>query len=341
MDVGQLEKILKEANQPAYRLNQIKKAIFTDGASSFSEISNIPLDLRNILEKKIEILPFKVKKIFVSKDERAIKALLILKDKNLIETVLISPKPDIRSVCVSSQVGCPLNCQFCATGKVGFKRNLSADEIFSQVLFWRQYLKQKNSGAGVTDIVYMGMGEPFLNWENVKQSLATLISPKLFGFGSRSISVSTVGVPEGIEKFSREFSQMNLAISLHFADDEKRSQFVPANKKYNLKKIKEVLKSYFQKNRRKVFIEYIMLAGINDGKEDAEKLADFIHSIENEKLLHINLIRFNSIGGELKPSSREKVKKFAGILKKLHISCTIRKSLGDDIHGACGQLAGR
>lgn len=341
MNNRQLENFISENNIPKYRLNQIQKAIFLEAQSSFLNISNIPLDLRNILEKEIAILPFKIKTVLVSRDNRAIKALLTLEDGNLIESVLISPKPGVWSACISSQVGCALGCLFCATGKGGFKRNLTVDEITSQVLFWRQYLKNNNVLGDFSNIVYMGMGEPFLNWENVKESILELIDPKLFGFRNRSVSVSTAGVVDKIEDFANSFPQANLAISLHFANNAKRSEFMKVNKLHDLNKLKKALQNYLAKSNRRVFIEYILMDGVNDSREDAIKLARFLNEINSDKMLHVNLIRYNSIGFGLNPSSPIITQKFKDALKKEGITVTIRKSLGSDISGACGQLAGK
>jgi 23S rRNA (adenine2503-C2)-methyltransferase len=195
----------------------------------------------------------------------------------------------------------------------------------------------------------MGMGEPFLNWENVEQSLSDLTNPYLFAFGSRSISVSTAGIPEGIEKFAKAFPQVNLAISLHFAKDGTRSRLMPVNKKYNLEQLREALKKYFAKCNRKVFLEYIMLANVNESQKDADDLIDFIKSIGHKNLLHVNLIKYNPgniereiLGSEeLKSPVGHSIQKFKNYLLENGINATIRKSLGDDIQGACGQLAGK
>ncbi len=345
MNNNTLENLILKNNIPKYRLEQIQKAIFSEAQSSFLNISNLPLELRNILEKELEILPFEVKTILVSKDNRAIKALLVLNDGNLIETVLISPKPDVWSACISSQVGCALGCLFCATGKNGFKRDLTVDEISSQVLFWLQYIKNnlklKNENLKFENIVYMGMGEPFLNWENVKESIQELTDPKLFAFRNRSISISTAGVVDKLEDFAGTFPQANLAISLHFADNAKRSEFMKINKLNDLNKLKIALKNYLSKSNRRIFIEYILMDKVNDAKKDALKLAKFLKEIDGGKLLHVNLIRYNSIGFGLNPSSPEITQKFKDTLKKAGVTVTIRKSLGSDISGACGQLAGK
>lgn len=341
MNTEKLEKFLRENQQPEFRLKQIQRAVFQDGTESFEKISTLPVDLRKILDKEIKILSFKSKEFFVSEDKRAIKSLITLSDDNLIESVLIASKPGVWSVCVSSQVGCPLKCSFCATGQNGFTRDLSVDEITSQVLMWRQYLKKKND-QDISTIVFMGMGEPFLNWKNVSQGLKTLNNPELFNVGSRNISLSTVGVENGIERFSQEFPQMNLAVSLHFADDSKRSQFMPANRIYNLGQLKNSLKKYFSKNRRKVFMEYILLKGVNDSQKDAEDLVKYLKSIGDLRLLHVNLIHYNtSSDSKFKPANREGADNFYEILRRDKIILTVRKSLGEDIQGACGQLAGK
>ena len=283
MDLDKLEKFLKNNNQPKFRLIQIKKAIFEDGVSSFSQISSLPKDLRQKLEKEINTLSFNVEKVLVSEDKKSAKVLLKLRDGNKIETVLISPKPHKWSACLSVQVGCLLGCLFCATGKMGFKRNLTAEEITDQVLFWRQYIQKfqisnfKFKISVLSNIVYMGMGEPFLNWKEVKKSLADLTDKNLFGFGSRCISVSTAGIPKGIEELAREFSQVNLAISLHFGDDEKRKKYMPIAKKYDLGELKKAIENYFFKCNRKIFIEYVMIEGINDSQEDLEKLIKYLN----------------------------------------------------------------
>lgn len=340
MDSKKLADLLIKNNIPAYRLKQIQKAIFSEAQDSFLNISSLPIELRHVLEKEIKILPFEIKTVLVSQDNRAIKALLLLEDGNLIETVLISPKPDVWSACISSQAGCALGCLFCATGKGGFKRNLTTDEITSQILFWRQYLKNNKIEGNFSNIVYMGMGEPFLNWENVKKSIQELTDPELFAFRNRGIAVSTAGVADKIGEFMETFPQANLAISLHFADNAKRSQFMKVNKLHDLNKLKEALKNYLAKNNRRIFIEYILMDKVNDAKADALKLAKFLKEINTAKLLHVNLIRYNSIGFGLNPSSPETTQKFKETLKKEGITVTIRKSLGADISGACGQLAG-
>ena len=373
MNIKKLEEFLVGNNLPKFRLAQIKKAVFQDGVLSFSEITIIPKDLRGMLENNLNILSFEVEQVLEAKDEQSIKALLRLKNchselvseskrsesnkilkqvqddakGDLIETVLISPKPGVWSACISCQVGCQMGCRFCATGKMGFRRNLTTEEITDQILFWRQYLKASEANEAkscVNNIVFMGMGEPFNNWQNVSESIKILTDKDLFGFGSRSLSVSTSGVAEGIVRMAKEFPQVNLALSLHFANDEKRSRFMPVNLKDDMSALKKALQEYFQITKRKVFLEYIMLDGINDTALDARQLAEYIKSIGNKHLLHVNLIRYNITSdppaGGLKPSTKDNAMRFKNSLEKLGIHATIRKSLGDEIKGACGQLAG-
>ncbi|EKE25610.1 MAG: YloN [uncultured bacterium] len=368
MNIKKIEKFLRDNNLPKFRLGQIQKAIFQDEVNSFSEITTLSKDLREKMEIELKILSFEIEKVLEAKDGQSIKALLrchselvsesivttrdelsdgILKqvqdDKegDLIETVLISPKPGTWSACISCQVGCQMGCRFCATGKMGFKRNLTAEEITDQVLFWKQYLRKNKIEGNFSNIVYMGMGEPFNNWEEVSESIKILTDEKIFGFGSRSLSVSTSGIVSGIEKMAMEFPQVNLAISLHFASDEKRSCFMPVNQVDNLESLKNGLKKYFQVTKRKVFLEYIMLDGINDTALDARMLADFIFSVGSTHLLHVNLIRYNTTSEQLVPSSKTRTQNFKNELEKHRVSATIRKSLGDEIKAACGQLAGQ
>jgi 23S rRNA (adenine(2503)-C(2))-methyltransferase len=341
MDFIKLETFLESEKTPRYRLDQIKKAICKDGVFSFSEISTLPKNFREKIRKEIGVLSFQEDKISKSLDGRSIKASLKLHDGKYMESVLISPKPGIWSACVSSQVGCPMGCQFCATGEDGFQRNLTSEEITDQILFWKQYVKKNKISGIFSNIVFMGMGEPFLNWGDITKSIKDLTAPKLFGFGSRSISISTVGIRGAIEKMAKEFPQVNLAISLHFGNNKKRSEYMPINKEYGLADLKKSIPYYLRKTRRKIFLEYIMLEDVNDSRKDAEDLAKFIKSIDDNYLLHVNLIKYNKTSGRFMPSTGIRINEFKNYLESKKISVTIRKSLGEDIQGACGQLAAR
>lgn len=341
MDFRLVEKNLQELNCPSYRIGQVRQAVFKDGVSQFEEMKTLPKELRRALSEKVPMLSFVLERVLVSKDGKAHKALVRLKDGQPLETVLLNPKPGLWSCCISSQAGCALACTFCATGLMGFKRNLSAEEITDQVLFWRQYMKKEGMPGRLENVVYMGMGEPFLNFEALSQSIGILTDPELFGFGHRHLSVSTAGVAPAIEKFGKYFPQVNLALSLHAAENQLRSSLVPLNKAYPLEKLAESLKRYFHLCRRKVFLEYILLKGVNDGKENALDLVRYLRSIRQPERLHVNLIVFNPTDTPYRPSSPGTARDFKQFLQKHGILSTIRKNLGLDIEGACGQLAGK
>jgi 23S rRNA (adenine2503-C2)-methyltransferase len=328
MNIEKIEKIVKY--EPAFRLRQIKKAVFHDLIKNWSEATALPKSFREKLEKEV---PLDIRsEIFSSKDGRTVKASIELEDGLLIEAVLMKHTDKRNTVCVSSQVGCPLRCQFCETGKMGFKRDLTASEIISQVLFFARLLKKENEK--ITNVVFMGMGEPFLNWENVRKAIEVLNDDNCFGIGSRKISISTAGIIEGIEKLAEEFSQINLAISLHAPEGKLRSELMPVNKKYPLEKVLNAVDEYIKKTNRKVMFEYVMLGGVNDSEEQARKLANLL----KKPLYMINLIAYNPTG-RFKASPPEKIKKFKAILEKAGIFTTQRYRFGTDIEAACGQLA--
>jgi len=340
MNLKELKYYLKEKEQPPFRIKQIIKAIYKEGHSSFSNITVLSKELRADLDRDIEILSFELGKINVSRNKKAHKALLRLMDEEVIETVLIKQADGNFSSCVSSQVGCTLGCRFCATGAIGFKRNLSAEEISDQVLFWKQYLVDKKISGRVSHVVYMGMGEPFMNYEEVKKSLKQILDKDLFDLSARHVSVSTSGVANMLTVFAKDFPQLNLAISLVTANEKTRMKLMPISKKFSLDQLADSLEEYFKITKRKVFIEYILLNDVNDREEDAEKLVEFVKKSSHPELLHVNLIRYNTTSSFFSPSKREQSEKFKDYLEKYWVSVTIRRSLGQEINGACGQLAG-
>ncbi len=327
---------LKDNKLPAFRIKQIRQAVYKEHVLSFADIKNIPKDLRQKLEAEIELLSLSPVDEFTSKDNKSAKVVFLTNDNNKISSVLISPKPDVWTACLSSQIGCPLKCGFCATGYSGYQRNLSKEEICDQVLYWQSYLK--NLGAKLTNIVYMGMGEPFLNWDNVKKSIEDLIDEDLFGMASRSISVSSVGIPDKIKIFSRTFPQVNLALSLHSANNAVRDKIVPVNRKHNVEQLHKVIDNYITDTNRKVFIEYLMLRGVNDTQDDAEELVAFIKKLKKPFLAHVNLIPYNETESKFKASRIKTIKAFRDTLVHHRTNATIRKSLGGNIEAACGQL---
>lgn len=331
MNLADLNKILK--SEPAYRQKQIEKLVYRDLIENWREAKILPLALREKLDKEC---PLSINnKIIISDDKKTAKALIILDDNLKIESVLMRYGNSNRNtVCVSSQVGCPLGCKFCATGKIGFKRNLEPMEIIEQVLLFARYLKKEK--AKITNIVFMGMGEPFLNYENVFEAIKILNDKDCFGLGARHISISTIGITEGIEKMAEEKLQINLAVSLHSVDNESRSKIIPANKKYPIEKIFKAIENYLKKTKRRVMVEYMMMDKVNDSIQDAEKLAKLI---TQKHLYLVNLILYNPTG-IFKPSSKERIKKFKEVLEKKGISATERYRFGKEIKAACGQLAG-
>ncbi|HNV96987.1 MAG TPA: 23S rRNA (adenine(2503)-C(2))-methyltransferase RlmN [bacterium] len=328
MNLDKLEKILK--GEKSYRLSQIKKAIFIDLIDDFSLISSLPKELREKLNNELDL---KIKG-YISKSEKTDtqKALINLSDGAQIESVLMRYENDRNTVCVSCQVGCPMNCSFCLTGQMGFKRNLNTFEIIEQVLFFQRLLKKENQS--VKNIVFMGMGEPMLNYDNVISAIKILNDKNAFNIGARKISISTCGIVSGINKLADENIQSNLAISLHAPNDEIRTKIMPINKKDNIKSILEAVDNYIKKTNRKVMFEYALIKGINDSEKNAQELS----KIMNKKLYMINLIKYNNTGIYKSPE-RETIKKFKDILMKNHINVTERYRFGEEINAACGQLA--
>ena len=327
MDLSNLEKVLE--NEPKFRLKQANEAIFKNFISDWSEATFFTKDLRDKLNKEC---PLGIKAdVLVSKKDDSVKARIILKDNLQIETVLMRHADARNTVCVSSQVGCPLGCLFCATGKMGFKRNLTAEEILEQVIFFERYL---NKTGRVTNVTFMGMGEPFLNYENVLKSIKILNSKEYFNIGARSISVSTSGITEGIKKLAESGLPVNLAISLHAPNNKLRSEIMPISRKYPLENVLEFVDSYIKQTKRKVMFEYVLIKNLNDSNECAKELAKLM----GKKLYFVNLILYNATG-IFRPSETKRVESFKAILKKAGINFVQRYRFGDDIQAACGQFA--
>ncbi len=340
MDLKKTSEWLEKNGYPKFRLRQITDAVYKKGVASFEEITALPAPLRAGLTANFRILALEPETVLESGDGHAAKAAFRLKDGLKIESVLLNLFPGKWSVCVSTQAGCPVQCPFCATGRRGLKRNLSPEEITSQYLFWAQYLKKNRPEEKISGAVYMGMGEPFLNYDSVAESLRTMTDPDLIGLGARHISVSTAGHVPGIRRFAQDFPQVNLALSLHAVDDELRTELVPLNEKYPLDQLIKALRDYIFSTKRKVFIEYVLLAGVNDSQTAAKKLSEWIKGVENVKYFHVNLIAYNDAHRAYRAPAPQRAQKFAELLVMFNIESTLRKSLGADIKGACGQLAG-
>ncbi|MFI5361299.1 MAG: 23S rRNA (adenine(2503)-C(2))-methyltransferase RlmN [Elusimicrobiota bacterium] len=329
---------LKELGQPGYRWDQVRKAVYDQAVASYEEIGVLPSAVRAALAEKTPILSLRERRVDVSSDGRAHKALLTLADGKVVETVLLRPSATRWTTCISSQVGCAVACTFCATGLMGLSRSLTPEEITDQVLFWRQYMKRNGLEGRLDNIVYMGMGEPFACYEQVSASLKELIDQKRFAIGARHISVSTSGVAPKIVAFGRDFPQVNLALSLHAATDELRSRLVPMNKAYDLAKLAAALKIYLAETNRKVFFEYVLLKGENDRPQDAAALAAWLKGLGPSGLLHVNLIVFNQTDTPHKPTDENDARRFQDRIMAEGFKATVRQNLGRDIDGACGQL---
>jgi 23S rRNA (adenine2503-C2)-methyltransferase len=343
-------------SEPAYRLKQVKKALFFDLIDSWEKATTLAKDLRQKLAEAYPIPELKLEKLLESGDSQSAKALFILNDGLKIESVLMKHEASRNTVCVSSQAGCAMNCQFCATGQQGFKRNLTPTEIVGQVTFFARYLKSKMVEAKprpITNVVVMGMGEPFLNYDNVLEAIKILNDKDGFNLGARHISISTCGIIEGIEKLIQEPLQVNLAISLHAANDDLRQKLMPINKSYPIAKVLATVDNYIKTTGRRVMFEYLLIDGVNDSEAQAEELGKFlVHSLvagnqknfsrEDRGFYFVNLISFNATGhSSFKPSPGWKIKRFKEVLEMLGVAVTQRYRFGKEIKAACGQLAGQ
>ena len=335
MDWSKVERLL--SGQPSFRLKQAKKAVFLDLVESWDKVSVFPQELKIELSKKC---PLEIDgQIFSQENSFGVrKAMLVLKDGARIETVLMERAGGKKAVCLSCQAGCSLGCVFCATGRSGFQRNLTFEEIISQALFWQRVLKKEGQGK-ITHAVFMGMGEPFLNYDQTKKAILFLNDKETFNLGQRKISVSTAGLIEGIKKFSQENWQVNLAFSLHFIVPEKRAEFMPIEKSQSLAEVLKEIRAYLEKNRRKVMIEYVLFDKLNDSPEEAALLAQKLKK-ELGKLFMVNLIAGNPVG-EFKSSGRKAMDIFRQKLEEAGVETSCRFRLGRNIQGACGQLAAK
>jgi len=333
MDLSKLSGILQ--TEPKFRFRQVYQALYGELISDWAQASVLPLNLRERLNQDCP-LDITAEISVDPGDKSSLKALLTWADGVSVETVLMRHRDGRHTICLSSQAGCPLGCAFCATGQGGFFRNLSADEIVQQFIFWARFLKQENKGESINNVVFMGMGEPFLNYEQFIKAVKILNDPEKFNLGSRRMSVSTVGIVEGIKKLSTEKLQVNLAISLHAAVDSLREQLMPIAKKYSITSILKAVDEYTRKTGRRVMFEYIMIKNVNDGEDDALALAQLM----KKPLYLVNLIPYNPTG-KFQASSPARIKEFKKKLESLGVAVTERHSQGRGISAACGQLAGK
>lgn len=331
----EFKELIEKLGEPSYRAEQIFHWITCKVAISFEEMTDLPKNLRTKLSEKFSLeLP---EVIDLEKDvDGTTKFALKLFDGNFIETVII-PERDHFTLCVSTQVGCPIGCKFCITGKLGFKRNLQVHEIISQVVIAKRYLKERQEELPLRNIVFMGMGEPLLNLKNLIKALKILAHPKGFNYSRKRLTVSTVGLLEEIKILAKEFP-CALALSLHAPDDEIRKNLIPLAKKYSVKDLILACKNFPRIKNSRITVEYLMIKGINDSKECAEKLVFLLKNYP----FKVNLIPFNPhpLLFFERPST-DRIEEFQKYLLSHGILTTIRKSKGLNIKAACGQLGAK
>src|SRR3990172_5509234 len=330
MTLSELEALCTFIGEPGYRAKQILSWIYEKGATAFDEMSNLSKNFRKQLEEKYQVFQTKVDSIIQTPDSTE-KFLIHLSDENVIECVLLREGRKI-TACVSTQVGCAMACQFCASSLLGLERNLTAGEIVEQALHVKNHLPQDER---LTNIVFMGIGEPLTNYDNVVKSIRIINAEWGLGIGARHITVSTVGIVDGIRRLALEGLQVNLAISLHAPNDIIRSKIIPSNKKTGIKNIIAAAHEYFDVTRRDISFEYILIDGVNASKQDAESLARLLKGVQ----CNVNLLPVNPVEEfHLKPPSQETIEMFCKTLEKHGIVVTLRKRKGDNIKAACGQL---
>jgi len=340
LTIPELAEYFISIGEPKYRAGQVFNWIYNHLADDFSKMQNLSKDLRNKLSNIAELKVYDTQEVQESNTTRTRKFLLTTHDNKNIESVVI-PDKDRNTLCISTQVGCPLDCKFCATGLLGYKRNLTSAEIVDQYL---QAAKIYGKPS-ITNIVYMGMGEPLLNFDNTLKSISIFTDELNTGLSRTRITVSTAGIPHKIRELAESGLRVKLALSLHSCFEDVRSSIMPINIKYALSESIEALKFYARVTKTRITFEYTMLKGVNDRPEDIKALNRLCSSLPSK----LNIIPFNSIkhmspGGissELEPTSREKIHEFAQKLRDHNITVMIRDTQGDDIAAACGQLAGK
>jgi 23S rRNA (adenine2503-C2)-methyltransferase len=332
---AQLVDILREKGEAKFRARQIYEWLWKKSAHHFDDMSNLSKPLRDWLKENFVINAVAVSDMQVSSD-RTIKCAMRLVDGNVVESVLI-PTPTRMTACISSQVGCSLTCKFCATGKLKRLRNLNADEIYDQVALVKN-LAESRYGQALTNIVYMGMGEPLLNYAEMIRSVDRITSPDGLNMSPSRITVSTAGIAKMIMKLGDDQVKFNLALSLHAANDEKRNHIMPINESNSLDNLEEALNYFYEKTGSRVTFEYIVFKDFNDGIQDARELADFCRKTTAK----VNIIEYNPIDeGEFRQTTPERLDAFVKHLESKGIIVNVRRSRGKDIDAACGQLVNK
>ena len=332
LEINELKQFLKKIGEPEFRAKQIYKWLWQKNVNSFEQMTDLPKPLREFLAENFEFRIIKIHSLQESNDGTK-KYAFILFDNLLIEGVLI-PEKDRVTACISTQVGCPLGCKFCATGAMGFKRNLTFGEIYEQAYILNQE-SEKHFGRKLTNIVVMGMGEPLLNLDNTLKAIKLITSNHGLGMSPQRITLSTVGIVNKLRELADTKPKFNLAISLHSAIDKKRSKIMPINKTNPLDKLIDALKYYYWRTQKRITFEYLLIDGLTDTMLDAKMLAGFCKNFPCK----LNLIEYNPTPfADFKKSKPENVKKFYEYLKSKNLVVTIRRSRGQDINAACGQL---
>lgn len=333
MTLTELKSFFLHLEEKPFHANQVIDWVYQKGVLNYDEMTNLSSNLREKLKTNLRLQTLELVKVIESDDRETFKFLWRLPQGELIESVLILSF-DRRTVCVSSQVGCPAKCAFCASGKQGFFRNLTPAEIVEQVLQTNSWLQKK--GERVSHVVFMGMGEPLKNYEAVTQSIRLFSDPELLNLSARRITVSTVGIIEGIKRLSEEDLKVNLVLSLHAPNQKVREKIIPYARKYPLDEILEAMDGYAKATKRDITFEYTLLAGINDHPDHAHELAHLLKG----KQCTVNLIPYNPVQGlRLKRPDKSAIKDFRAVLFGCKIVNTCRYTKGDDIAAACGQLA--
>lgn len=335
----EMEKMVTDMNHPRYRADQILYPLYYKFPKNISDLKQLPIAMRDQLIADGYTIGSAVEvHRVVSEDGDTTKLLLNLADGTPVETVLIQyPSSKIgghprSTICVSTQVGCAMGCIFCATGQMGFERNLKAEEIVAQVIHFANLLMQR--GQHITNLVFMGMGEPLANYDETIRAVRLLTHPRGFGIGQRNITISTIGIISGIDKLAEEDLQIGLAISLHAPNDMLRKRLVPTAGPHSVEDLIAAGKRYFKRTGRRVTFEYALIEGVNDSAEIAKELALLLDGNGS----HVNLIPINPTAGNFQRPSRQNVLEFERILYNAGVNCTVRVEKGSEISAACGQL---
>jgi 23S rRNA (adenine2503-C2)-methyltransferase len=328
------DSFLRDVKQPKFRRKQVEQWLWEKGINSFDDMRNVPAALIDALKQNFELK----KAELIDKQEAidgTVKAIFRFSDGTVSEGVYI-PSTSRVTACVSSQTGCSLNCSFCATGRLHKNRNLSSGEIFDQVFEIKKMAEEK--GNNLTNIVYMGMGEPLLNYDSVIESINRVTGKPGLEMSPSRITLSTAGIVPGIRRLADDGVRFNLAVSLHSAKESTRNELMPINKKYNLKELSEAIQYFYKKTGERITFEYLMLNNVNDSVDEAEALADFCKAFP----VKINLIEYNPVPEfDYLPSTAERLKRFEQFLLKRNMIVNVRRSRGKEIAAACGQLANR